>query len=83
MSAKLDEFKEFVKRHPLLKGMVQSKQKTWQELYEDYCILGESAFEDSKEEAKEEPKKENKSSSSTEDLIKTVVGYVKKLIQIK
>ncbi len=79
MSAKLDEFKEFVKRHPLLKGMVQSKQKTWQELYEDYCILGESAFEDSKEEAKEEPKKENKSSSSTEDLIKTVVGYVKKI----
>lgn len=78
MSAKLDEFKEFVKRHPLLKGMVQSKQKTWQELYEDYCILGESAFPE--EEKKEEPKKEvAKSSSSTEDLIKTVVGYVKKI----
>lgn len=77
MSAKLDEFKEFVKKHPLLKGMVQSKQKTWQELYEDYCILGESAFP---EEEKEEPKKEGtKSSSSTEDLIKTVVGYVKKI----
>ncbi|MDE5547124.1 MAG: YlbD family protein [Anaeroplasmataceae bacterium] len=80
MSAKLDEFKEFVKRHPLLKGMVQSKQKTWQELYEDYCILGESAFpEEEKEEKKEETKKETKSSSSTEDLIKTVVGYVKKI----
>ncbi|MDE5715493.1 MAG: YlbD family protein [Anaeroplasmataceae bacterium] len=80
MSAKLDEFKEFVKRHPLLKGMVQSKQKTWQELYEDYCILGEGAFEDIKEEpTKEETKKETKSSSSTEDLIKTVVGYVKKI----
>lgn len=78
MSAKLDEFKEFVKRHPLLKGMVQSKQKTWQELYEDYCILGESAFPE--EEKKEEPKKDvAKSSSSTEDLIKTVVGYVKKI----
>lgn len=49
MSAKLDEFKEFVKRHPLLKGMVQNKEKTWQELYEDYCILGESAFEDVEE----------------------------------
>ena len=44
MSAKLDEFKEFVKKHPLLNGMVQSKQKTWQELYEDYCILGERAY---------------------------------------
>ena len=79
MSAKLDEFKEFVKKHPLLKGMVQSKQRTWQELYEDYCILGESAFpEEEKEEAKAPEKKETKSSTSTEDLIKSVVGYVKK-----
>lgn len=83
MSAKLDEFKQFVKRHPLLKGQVASKQTTWQQLYEDYCILGEEAFEDSKEDVKEE-KEEKKSStktssSSTEDLIKTVVGYVKKI----
>ncbi len=81
MSAKLDEFKEFVKRHPLLKGMVQSKQKTWQELFEDYCILGESAFPEEKKEEEEKAavKKESKGSSSTEDLIKTVVGYVKKI----
>ncbi len=79
MSAKLDEFKEFVKRHPLLKGMVQNKQKTWQELYEDYCILGESAFEDVEETKPVEEKKESKSSTATEDLIKSVVGYVKKI----
>ena len=81
MSAKLDEFKEFVKKHPLLKGMVQSKQKTWQELFEDYCILGEDAFPEDKKEEEEKAttKKEVKSSSSTEDLIKTVVGYVKKI----
>ncbi len=80
MSAKLDEFKEFVKRHPLLKGMVASKEKTWQELFEDYCILGEDAYKE--EEVKEEPKKEEKKetkSSPTEDLIKQVVGYVKKI----
>lgn len=79
MSAKLDEFKEFVKRHPLLKGMVSSKQKTWQELYEDYCILGEDAFQEpeTKEETKEE-KKETKS-GSTEDIIKQLFGYVKKI----
>ena len=81
MSAKLDEFKEFVKRHPLLKGMVQNKEKTWQELFEDYCILGEDAFpeEEKKEEKVESTKKETKSSGATEDLIKTVVGYVKKI----
>ena len=79
MSAKLDEFKEFVKRHPLLKGMVQNKEKTWQELYEDDCILGESAFEDVEEKKPVEEKKETKSSTATEDLIKSVVGYVKKI----
>lgn len=82
MSAKLDEFKEFVKRHPLLKGMVDSKQKTWQQLFEDYCMLGEDAFPETKEQTETttvtETKKENKT-SSTEDLIKTVVGYVKKI----
>ena len=36
MSAKLDEFKEFVKMHPLLKQKVLSGEKTWQQLYEDY-----------------------------------------------
>lgn len=81
MSAKLDEFKEFVKKHPLIKGMVDSKQKTWQELFEDYCMLGEEAFpeEKAKEETAVEVKKETKSSGATEDLIKTVVGYVKKI----
>lgn len=79
MSAKLEEFKEFVKKHPLLKGMVQNKEKTWQQLFEDYCILGEDAFPEAevKEEVKE-VKKETKS-STTEDFIKTMVGYVKKI----
>lgn len=82
MSAKLDEFKQFVKRHPLLKGQVASRQKTWQELYEDYCILGEDAFPEEKEETEtktEEKKSTSKTTSSTEELIKTVVGYVKKI----
>lgn len=80
MSAKLDEFKEFVKRHPLLKGQVASRQKTWQELYEDYCILGESAFEEPEEKETEKKEKATKTTgSTTEDLIKTVVGYVKKI----
>lgn len=74
MSAKLDEFKEFVKKHPLLRQKVINGEKTWQQLYEDYVILGSSAFE---EEEKEEPVKKN--NVGTEDLIKTVMGYVKKI----
>lgn len=78
MSEKLDEFKKFVKAHPLLKNEVQSKRKTWQELYEDFVILGESAFEE--EEVKVSKAKETKKeASSTEDMIKTIIGYVKKI----
>ena len=32
MSVKLDEFKEFVKKHPLMKLQVLNKEKTWQKL---------------------------------------------------
>lgn len=83
MSAKLEEFKQFIKKHPLLKQEVLSKRKTWQELYEEYVLLGEEEFasyttEASKTntEVKEEKKKD---SSTTEDLIKNIVGYVKKI----
>lgn len=77
MSEKLDEFKKFVKAHPLLKTEVSSKRKTWQELYEDFVLLGEDAFIDDNT-TKTEIKK-NTTDNSTEDLIKTIVGYVKKI----
>ena len=77
MSEKLDEFKKFVKAHPLLKTEVSSKRKTWQELYEDFVLLGEDAFIDDNT-TKTEIKK-NTTNNSTEDLIKTIVGYVKKI----
>lgn len=82
MSAKLDEFKQFIKKHPLLKQEVLSKRKTWQELYEEFVLLGEEEFESyKKEESKTEEVKETpaKKDSSTEDLIKSIVGYVKKI----
>ncbi|MGM9969169.1 MAG: spore coat protein YlbD [Anaeroplasma sp.] len=82
MSQKLDEFKDFVKRHPLIKQEVYSKRKTWQQLFEDYTILGEEAFSDLKEEKKDSEIKtteEKKSSNQTEDLIKSIIGYVKKI----
>ena len=82
MSAKLDEFKEFVKRHPLLKQEVLSKKKTWQQLYEDYILLGEDAFNEEKVEEstnKSEKINDKKDSISTEDLIKNIMSYVKKI----
>ena len=83
MSEKLDEFKQFVKRHPLLKNEVLAKRKTWQQLYEEYVLLGEEEFSSfKKEEVNEQEKTEKKPTkkdSSTEDLIKNIVGYVKKI----
>ena len=80
MSAKLDEFKEFVKRHPLMKLQVLNKEKTWQQLYEDFCILGEEAFTSTDENIEvKETAKEVKKSSQTEDMIKSIMGYVKKI----
>ncbi len=88
MSEKLDEFKAFVRRHPLLRSEVEAKRKTWQELYEEYVILGESSdlfkkYEqntDSNTATKEtETKKTGDTKTSTEDMIKTVVNYVKKI----
>lgn len=84
MSAKLDEFKGFIKKHPLLKQEVLSKRKTWQELYEEYVLLGEDEFssyteEEAKQESKSEKKEDKKKDSSTEDLIKNIIGYVKKI----
>ena len=80
MSAKLDEFKEFVKKHPLMKLQVLNKEKTWQQLYEDFCILGEEAFEtEEKLDDAKETKTETKKTSGTEDVIKSIMGYVKKI----
>ena len=80
MSEKLDEFKGFIKRHPLLKVEVQSGRKTWQELYEDFVLLGEESYSDNKEEVKEVKKEEIKSNSiNPENIINSVMGYVKKI----
>lgn len=74
---KLEEFKIFVKKHPLLKQQVQNKEKTWQQLYEDYCILGEDAYE--KEDEVNLKKEKKETNVQTEDMIKTIVGYIKKI----
>ena len=81
MSAKLDEFKEFVKKHPLMKLQVMNKEKTWQQLYEDFVIMGEESFTDDVKEGSKESTTTttSKGSSQTEDMIKTIMGYVKKI----
>lgn len=89
MASKVDEFKEFVRRHPLLKTEVESKKKTWQNIYEDYVLLGESNDffakykSEEKIEVKDSAKEPDTASTdkkySTEEMVKKVLGYVKKI----
>ena len=80
VSEKLEEFKGFIKRHPLLKAEVQSGRKTWQELYEDFVLLGEDSYTEDKTETKEIKKEETKTNSiNPENIINSVMGYVKKI----
>ena len=37
----IEQFREFVKRHPHLRNEVKQKQSTWQELFEEWYLLGE------------------------------------------
>jgi predicted translin family RNA/ssDNA-binding protein len=41
VQTKLNEFKQFVKRHPKLIQEVRKENKGWQEIYEHWILLGE------------------------------------------
>lgn len=98
MASNLDEFKQFVKRHPLLKLEVRNKNKTWQQIYEDWVILNDDSMWDEYKQnsengttnsdsnqsqkttrASSDKPTEKKESSATDDMIKNVLGYVKKI----
>ncbi|WP_062197744.1 spore coat protein YlbD [Massilibacterium senegalense] len=51
----VEEFRDFVKRHPKLREEVLNGKKSWQEIYEDWVILGEdnSRFEPYKAQQRE------------------------------
>lgn len=71
------KFKEFVKQYPKISSEVKKGTVSWQELYEDWYLLGEDdprwdQFKDSKEEMKENSTEENKS-----DFITQIFDYFK------
>ena len=37
----IEQFREFVRKHPHLRNEVKQKQTTWQELFEEWYLLGE------------------------------------------
>ena len=74
MSANMDRFKEYIKKNPNLKNEVIAKKKTWQELYEEFILIGDEP----KAVEPENPRADNKNSDTTQ-MLKNVIGYVKKI----
>ena len=41
MTSRMEEFRQFVSKYPKIRDDVVSGKKTWQNIYEDWVILGE------------------------------------------
>lgn len=82
MNSKMDEFREFVNKHPLLKDDVRANKMTWQNVYEEWTLFGEQDENWKKyerQEKKEEAKVENQSNMVNMDSIKSIMNYVQKI----
>lgn len=78
MASRLNEFKEFISKHPLIRDEVNSKNKSWQEIYEKWVILGDSDAEWNRY-IKTEKKKQDVKEIFNNQKIKNVFEYVKKI----
>ena len=88
MSQKVLEFKEFVKKYPTIKKAMDIKGKTWQDLFEEWTLLGSEATWNNYKEGEDEIKNNStpktslpvtKEMAQIGDMIKTCVNYVKKI----
>ena len=80
--SRIDEFRIFINKYPKIKEEVSSGKVTWQKLYEDWVILGES--DQTWNKYKSSTVKEGTSTNTIEDLlsqtsIKNIINYVKKI----
>ena len=82
----VQKFKNFLKKHPGLVVDVKKGKKTWQDLYEDWYLLGDDdpkweSFSrgEKKKSQKTETKQENQSEISTTEFINQIFSRLKKL----
>ena len=75
MTSRMEEFRQFVSKYPKIRDDVVSGKKTWQNIYEDWVILGEN---NSIWDKYKESKKETIDLLSSENL-RNIMNYVKKI----
>lgn len=73
----IQEFKGFVKKHPKLVQEVRAGRKTWQELYEDWYLLGEEDDQWNQYKEQNEKMQETSSNDSTSDFITKAFSTIK------
>jgi hypothetical protein len=71
----IQKFKQFVKNHPKLVTEVREQRKTWQELYEDWYLLGEEDDVWNKYKSDSSSKEEEKKDKN--DFMSTILSAVK------
>jgi hypothetical protein len=73
----VEQFKDFVKKNPKIIQEVRKEKFTWQELYEDWYLLGEEdpRWEEFRKEDKNIPEEEE----AKTDLIGQIIGAVKRM----
>ena len=82
MASRMDEFREFVKVHPLVRDEVKSGTRSWQQIYEDWYIMGDGddIWDKYKTQASSTPTENKKLEDLlTSENLKNIWGYVKKI----
>ena len=79
MSQKIEEFKEYVKTHPELKILIQNRSKTWQNLFEEWTLLGGVNIKGEDGETIKGKVPVSKDVAQLGEMLKTCMNYVKKI----
>ncbi|ABO66335.1 Conserved hypothetical protein [Geobacillus thermodenitrificans NG80-2] len=73
----VEQFKQFVKKHPKLVQEVRSGKKTWKQVYEDWYLFGEDdEIWDPYREASRKEKEEEKGTNTWLDKLAAMLGQL-------
>lgn len=80
MASRMDDFRDFVSRFPKLRDDVISGKKTWQNIYEDWVIMGENSdIWKGYDGASANSTRSNGDDLISVDGIKKILSYIKKV----
>ena len=82
MQSRMEEFRSFVSSHEKIKEEVRNGNRTWQNIYEEWVILGEDNPEWEKYKSNTDKKVVSQNGNNLSinmDSVKNVIGYIKKI----